>query len=203
MVTGPLRAAWRRPGDVSQSWIAFMPAILSLALLLVELSFFTAYAHPFSETIAAMEPCPLADGHVFGFQGLGISAIMMGVILLAVRRWRLSIGGQTMIITVAYGLTISIHEDFYLIPFEIFTGVSLEASYWCLNPSIERPSSLRLFAFGAQVIFYGLYFLTLARTGGLWWSLNLWSGAIFLAGITGWLLSYAFLPPHISDKKRT
>jgi hypothetical protein len=156
-----------------------------------------------------MGPRPLVDGQVFSFQGLGISAIllqsaiMMGVILLAVRRWRLPIGGLTMIITVAYGLTISIHEDFYLIPFEIFAGVSLEALYWWLNPSIERPSSLRLFAFGAPVIFYGLYFLTLARTGGLWWSLNLWSGAILLAGITGWLLSYAFLPPHISDRKRT
>lgn len=207
MVTGPLRAAWRRPGDVGQSWIALMPAILSLALLLAVLSFFTAYAHPLSDTMVAMGHRPASDVQAFNLQGLGISAIllqsaiMMGVILLAVRRWRLPIGGLTLIITVAYGLTVSIHENFFLIPFEILAGLAAEVVYWWLKPSLGRPTAFRWFAFGVPAVFYALYFLTLALTGGLWWSFNLWSGAIFLAGIAGWLLSYAFIPPQIADEE--
>lgn len=207
IVTGPLRAAWRRPVDVSRRWIGFTPTILSLALLLAELSFFTAYAHPLSDTIVAMGHRPPGDVQGINFQGLGISAIllqsaiMMGVILLAVRRWRLPIGGLTLIITVAYGLTVSIHEDFFLIPFEILAGLAAETLYWWLKPSLERPASFRWFAFGAPVIFYALYFLTLALTGGVWWTVHLWAGAILLSGVAGWLLSYAFVPPQIADEK--
>jgi hypothetical protein len=207
MVTGPLRAAWSRPGDVSQSWIGIMPALLSLALLLAELSFFTSYVHPLSDTIVAMGHRPSTDVQVFNFLGLGISAIllqsviMMGVILLAVRRWRLPIGGLTLIITVAYGLTVSIHENFFLIPFEILAGLAAEVLYWGLKPSLGRPTSFRWFAFGVPVVFYALYFLTLALTGGVWWTVHLWAGTILLSGIAGWLLSYAFVPPQIADKK--
>jgi hypothetical protein len=207
LVTGPLRAAWARPVDASQSWIGFTPALLSLALLLAVLSFFTAYAHPLSDTMVAMGHRPSDDVQAFNLQGLGISAIllqsavMMGVILFAARRWRLPIGGLTLMITVAYGLTVSIHENFYLIPFEIGAGLAIEVLYWRLKPSLERPVSFRWFAFSAPVAFYALYFLTLAVTGGIWWSFNLWSGAILLAGITGWLMSYTFLPPQLADKK--
>lgn len=207
LITGPLRAAWRRPADVSQRWIEFTPALLSLALLLAELSFFTAYAHPLSETMMLIGHRPSTHAEVFSSQGLGISAIllqsgiMMGVILLAVRRWRLPTGGLTLIITVAYGLTVSIHEYFYLIPFEILAGLAIEVLYWVLKPSLERPASFRQFAFGAPVVFYGLYFLTLALTGGIWWTVHLWTGAILLSGVAGWLLSYAFVPPQIAEEK--
>lgn len=207
LVTGPLRAAWTRPEDVSQSWIDFTPALLSLALLLAELSFFTAYAHPLSDTMVAMGHRPPADAAVFSLQGSGIgaillqSAIMMGVILLAIRRWRLPFGGLTLVITVAYGLTVSIHENFFLIPFEILAGLAAEALYWWLKPSLGRPLSFRWFAFGVPAVFYALYFLTLALTGGVWWTVHLWAGAILLSGIAGWLLSYAFLPPQIAQRK--
>jgi hypothetical protein len=209
MVTGPLRAAWRRPADISQSWIGFTPALLSLALLLAELSFFTAYAHPLSDTMVATGHRPSSDVQAFNLQGLGISAIllqtaiMMGVILLAVRRWRLPIGGLTLIITVAYGLTVSIHENFFLIPFEILAGLTTEVLYWWLKPSLGRPISFRWFAFGVPVLFYALYFLTLALTGGVWWTVHLWAGAILMSGIAGWLLSYAFIAPEIAVEKGT
>lgn len=207
LVTGPLRAAWGRPADSSQSWVDFTPALLSLALLLAELSFFTAYAHPLSETLKLISHRPASDANGFYSQGLGISAIllqsgiMMGVILLAVRRWRLPAGSLTLIIAVAYGLTVSIHEYFYLIPFEILAGLAIEVLYWRLKPSLGRPTAFRLFAFGAPVVFYALYFLTLALTGGVWWTVHLWTGAILLSGVAGWLLSYAFVPPQIGEEK--
>jgi hypothetical protein len=138
--------------------MSFTPAILSLALLLAELSFFTAYAHPLSETFVAIGRLPPSGTPVFYFQGLGISAV--------------------------------------LLQSAIMMGVIL----WWLKPSIERSAAFRWFALGAPAIFYGLYFLTLALNGEIWWSLPLWSGAILLAGITGWLLRYAFLPPQTADE---
>ena len=105
MVTGPLRAAWARPSNASQRWADLMPALLSLALLLALLAFFTAYVNPLSETLVATGHRPGTDEEVFSYQGLGIGAIllqsviMMGAILLAVLRWRLPIGGLTLIIS--------------------------------------------------------------------------------------------------------
>ena len=207
MVTGPLRAAWARPSNASQRWADLMPALLSLALLLALLAFFTAYVNPLSETLVATGHRPGTDEEVFSYQGLGIGAIllqsviMMGVILLAVRRWRLPIGGLALIISVAYGLTVSIHEDFYLIPFEILAGLAAEALYWWLKPFAERPAALRWFAFGIPVVFYALYFVTLALTDGVWWTVHLWSGTILLAGFAGWLLSYAFVPQQMAGER--
>jgi hypothetical protein len=200
--TGPLRAAWARLAGAKQKWEHLMPAVLSLALLLAILSFFTAYANPLSDTFIVLGHRPSDDIGIFNYQRLGISAIllqsaiMMGVLLLIVCRWKLPIGSLTLILTIAYGLTVSIHEDFYLIPFEIVAGLVAEAVYWWLNPSVDRPISFRWFAFGVPVVFYALYFLTLALTRTMWWTIQLWAGAILLSGIVGWLLSYAFIPPQ-------
>lgn len=206
MVSGPLRAAWRRPVEENRRWMSLMPALLSLALLLAGLSFFTSYAHPLSDTILSVGHRPSTDVQGSNFLGAGISAIllqsaiMMGIILLAVRRWRLPVGSLTLIIAIAYGLTVSIHENFFLIPFEILAGLTAEVLYWWLKPSLSRPSSFRWFAFGVPVIFYALYFLTLALTEGVWSTIHLWIGAILLSGIAGWLLSFAFIPPPIADE---
>ena len=50
MVTGPLRAALRRPGWEEESWLARMPLVVSLTLLVSVLTFFTEYASPYGGT---------------------------------------------------------------------------------------------------------------------------------------------------------
>jgi hypothetical protein len=203
MVSGPLRAAWSRPVEISRSWFGFAPALFSLALLLAEFSFFTVYTNPLADTIVAAGHPPAADLPLYEHQGFGIgaillqTAIMMGVILLAVRRWRVPTGSLALMLTVAHGLTVSIHEDFYFIPFLFLAGLAADVLSKWLKPSAERTSAFRWFAFGVPVIFYALYFVTLALTSGVWWTIHLWTGAILLSGITGWLLSYAFVPPQL------
>ncbi len=205
MITGPLRAAWGRRVDASKRWMSLMPALLSLALLLAVLSFSVSYSRPLSYTILTMGDRSFTDTQAFNYLRAGIyviliqSAILMGIILLTVRRWRLPVGGLTLIITIAYGLTVSIHENFFLIPFEILAGLMAEILYWWLNPSSRRPITFRWFAFGVPVVFYALYFLVLILTNDVWWVIRAWGGAILLAGITGWLLSYAFMPPQIMN----
>lgn len=200
IVTGPLRAAWLR---AEGGWKALLPAFLSLALLLAVLAFFTSYANPLAAQ--AQGSRPVAEDELFLTQGVGVaailiqSALMMGVLLLAVRQWTLPFGSLALILGLATFLGVSIHEDWQLFPFAVLAGLAADGlvSWW--RPSTTRSTAFRWFAFLVPVVFYALYFATLALTGGIWWSVALWAGAIVLAGVVGWLLSYAFVPPVLAE----
>jgi hypothetical protein len=53
IVTGPIRAAWARP---EEGWRSLLPALISLALLLSILTFFTSYANPLADTALPRAP---------------------------------------------------------------------------------------------------------------------------------------------------
>lgn len=201
IVSGPLRAAWAHPESDDDRWASWLPALLSLTLLWSVLAFFTAYANPLAETLVAQGHRPATEEQLFLTQGLGIAGIllqtglMMGLVLLVVRRRTLPFGSLTLVFTLSTFLTVSVHEDFQLLPFAVPAGLAADWLRWQLRPAAARPAALRLFAFAVPVIFYTLYFATLMLTGGVWWTVHLWAGAIFLAGIAGWLLSYAFVSP--------
>jgi hypothetical protein len=203
IATGPIRSAWAR---AEGGWKALLPALLSLALLLSVLTFFTSYANPLADAALAQGSRPTTDDELFLTQGVGVAgiliqtALMMGVILLAVRRWwrsddHLPFGSLTLLLTVSTLLAVSVHEDWRLAPFAALTGAVADVLFKWWQPSATQPGAFRWFAFTVPVVFYALYFATLALTGGIWWTIHLWAGAIVLAGVVGWLLSYAFVPP--------
>lgn len=101
----------------------------------------------------------------------------------------------TVIFTTFTLLTVSVHEDWRLAPIGVLTGVAADLLLTRLKPTTARPGTFRWFTFSVPVIFYALYFVTLALTGGIWWTIHLWAGAIVLAGVVGWLMTYAFVPP--------
>ncbi len=213
IVTGPLRAAWQRADDASvetraNDWAARLPMLLSLTILLSVLTFFTQYASPFDETIAGMNHRASTPSEANHFQALGIagillqSGLLMGLVLWVVRRWRLPFGSLTLVLTLNGVLMALIHDKFLstgpypLIAVAALTGLAGDVLLWQLKPSPTRPAAFRLFAFAVPAILYGLYFSALVLFGGgIWWTIHLWTGAIVLAGVVGWLLSYAFVPP--------
>lgn len=205
--TGPLRAAWARADAAGRTWSALLPALLSLALLLSMLSLFAAYANPLSEGNVAQGSRPIGEGQVFLTQAIGVAgilvqtALMMGVMLLAVRRWALPFGSLTLVLALSALLTVSIHEYFYLLPFAVLSGLAADLLLQWLRPSAAHPGAFRLFAFAVPVVFYTLYFATLALTSGVWWTVHLWAGAIVMAGVVGWLLSYAFIRPPATAER--
>jgi hypothetical protein len=200
IVTGPFRAAWRRAGQLGV-WTTVGPALVSVTLLFTLFTFFTAYANPLNETVMRQGQRPGSAEEAAASQALGIASILlqtgilMGLVLLIVRRWRLPLGAFTLIILFSTALGVSVHEDFHLLPAALLTGLVIDGLYWLLEPAETRPSALRLFAFLVPTAFYTVYFITLSLSQSLWWSVHLWGGAITLAGITGWLISYAYLPP--------
>src|SRR6185503_9403697 len=97
-------------------------------------------------------------------RALGISAIILqsalliGTILLLVRRWSLPFGALTLLIALNCML-MSVFEDTYdLLPATLAAGLLADALLRWLKPTEMRRPQLRLFAFAVPLEFYTLYF---------------------------------------------
>jgi len=132
-----------------------------------------------------------------GMAGIWLQAgILIGIILLAVRRFGLPPGSLTFMFTLNALLMAFLEDTHYLVPAAFMAGLAADLLLWRLKPSAARIGALRFFAFAVPVIFYGFYFLVLIFAGGIGWTVHLWMGAIILAGIVGWLLSYILVSPE-------
>jgi len=111
IITGPLRAAWARPGCAG-TWRQLGPALLSLLILLSLLTFFTQYANLFSQSA-------LLTGFRQGFlwDAANISHFIVTalvttfVLLLALRRWTLPFGAVTFLLSANAGLMFALQFD--------------------------------------------------------------------------------------------
>ena len=206
-LSGPLRAAWRRSGG-TPSWGQLGPAILSLTFTFSLLTFFTVYASPL------ITPWPIIDTSNSPNRGITdillITALTMGCVLLALRRWRLPFGTFAFMFGLNGALMVAFSPNSLLVsvPTALLGGLAADIVYRILQPSLDQPTSVRLFAFLVPVMFYALYFVDLAIVGpiifqgGIIWSVPFWAGAPVIAGITGFLLSYVMIPPaRVAEEK--
>lgn len=196
LVTAPARAFWRSqpPGAI---WRDRVPGLLSLTLTLAVLTFFSEYANAFSQPWAAdARPDRGELGQMLGVTAAILqSGLLMGTILLALRRGLLFGGALTLLLTLSTALAVFPHEEFRFLPVGLLAGAAADLLLGWLRSARSRPVALRGFAFAVPAILFAGYFATLALTGTIIWSIHLWSGAILLAGTTGWLLSFLLLPP--------
>jgi hypothetical protein len=198
LTSGPFRSwlygAGSRPGT---GLLRQLPAILSLTYLWSTLTFFTQYVHPYIDTWAAPSRPPASPtfGQALGTVSVIVQAgLLVGVVLLALRRRRLPAGSLTLMLTVNGLLMNLMHGDVAFIPVAFVGGVCGDALLAWLRPSMARPLQLHLFAFLLPLPLYALYFAVLG-TRGIIWTVHLWMGSIVIAGISGWLLSYLMAPP--------
>lgn len=193
IVSGPLRAAWRRP-TARPGW----PAIASATLTLTVLTFFGQFDHPFTSQWSAL-PQPFVRpevGEELGMLGVIVqTGVLMAVVLLLVRRFTLPLGSLTLLFGVNAVFVTLIKGADPVILIGLLGGVAADLLYALLGPSPTRLDRVRLFAFAVPLVLYGMYFAALLRVDGLWWPVHLWAGAPVVAGLTGWLVSLAVLPP--------
>jgi hypothetical protein len=203
IMSGPLRAAWKRRDRVSAPvWRQQLPMLLSLTFLLSGFTFSAQALHPLVPLRRATS-LPGTHEMLFYLQALTIASVLvqvmlkMGAILLALRRWRLPLGSITLVFTLNGLLmcTLDPQNDYGLMVPVMLTGLVADGLLSLLKPSPERLWAFRLFAVVVPVVFYLCYFVALLLLKGFWWSVHLWTGAIMLAGLTGWLLSYLIVPP--------
>ncbi len=154
-----------------------------------------------------------ADQHTIeALEDLGIASILlqtalfMGAILFAMRRWRLPLGAFTLIYTVSSSISSLMAKSTQVLAVAVFacvTGLLLDLLNKGLKPNAEEPVRLRLFTFVTPAVIYGMYFLGLAVIKGVAWSVHLWAGSIFMAGVVGLLLSFVLVPPehHTEDEQ--
>ena len=199
IVSGPLRAAWRR-AEPASGWVAQAPMVLALTLTFSVFTLFTLYAHPIVQPAAGA-------GHPYaGSEAMGVGSILvqtgllMGTILLVLRFGTLPAGALTVVITLnAVGMGfLSIYGNYplALVVAAGAAGLLADVLRALVCPTPARRLAWRLFGFVVPAVFYLCYFLALMLTEGMAWSVHLWTGSVVLAGIAGWLLSYLLLPPR-------
>lgn len=206
-LSGPLRAAWRRSGDVS-SWRRLGAAIFSLTFTFSLLTFFTEYASPLINPWPIMQSGSTASRGITGI--LLTTGLMMGFVLLALRRWRLPFGAFTLILGLN-GVLMAAFAPVAItvsLPTTLLGGLAADIVYRFLQPSLDQPASVRLFAFLVPAMFYILYFIDLTFVGpviignGILWSVPFWAGTPVIAGFAGFLLSYVMIPPERPVEKK-
>lgn len=203
IVTGPLRAAWNTKGKKA-NWPNLGPALLSVSLLISTFTFFMLFSHPVTQVVAGRFHRHFNNdvGVVAGMLGLIlIGGLLLGPVLILLLRWRLPFGSLTLIWGLnTLAMTIIDYEELQQL---WMGGAMLVGALVCdllllrLQPNVDRPGPLRVFAFAAPILLFGAYFIALMATEGTQWSIHLWSGSIFLTGIAGLLLSYLIAPPAL------
>jgi len=195
---GPVRAAIARgvPDRASSLW----PAVLSLTIMLTGLTFMTQFApalvgwgvgtRPTSEDLMELR----LDRAIVS--QLWITAVMISVVLFAVRQWgsRLPVGSMTVIIglNAAFMSTQSGHDYYFaMLPAAIVTGVVADGLLLWLRPSAQRIAQFRWFAFLVPFCYWSAHYLDdLMRGQHIWWKVHVWAGLPVITGLVGLLLSF-------------
>ena len=143
--------------------------------------------------------------HGFGVGAVLLQAVLLSaIVLLAVRRWgsHMPIGAFTVVFGFNALLIGAARDQLHLLPGAIPAGVAADVLLRALRPSLAQPRALRWFALAVPGVYFALYFTNIALTRGVWWSVPLWSGAVVLAGIVGWLASWLVAPHTIPGERR-
>ncbi len=202
IVTGPLRAAWRRQDDTG-SWRTLAPAIVSLGLLLAALVFFMMFSFPVTVQLGTPDNSYFRNdvAKVAGLTGTIVTAaVLVGPLLLSLRRWRLPLGAVTSALGLAIlGATIVDYQRPLMIWLAVGMGIAaLAVDYlaWWARPS-RNPRAVRWLAPTMPTLLYSGYYAILLPTAGVDWSVHMWTSTIVMPALACWLLSFLLLPPPI------
>src|SRR5712692_329338 len=194
IVSGPLRAAVRRGGNRA-TW----PAIISGALTLSMLTFFLQFDQPLIDRWAAgIVPDP--RGPMWMEEELGMiglilyAAMVVGLLVILLRRFDLPIGAVTVILTVNALLVSPVANHTEQVTVALLGGVIGDVLVYVLRPSPERPYAFHAFMFLAPAALTASYLVFLGATTGVWWEPAIWTGAVPVTGMVGWLMSFIALP---------
>jgi hypothetical protein len=207
LTVGPFRAALHQfERGANPGWKNPAPAFLSALLFLSVLTFFIEYANTLVSPERVIENSfagRLGEAAHYltavGVAGVLLpTAFVMGLVLFIVRRWSLPrgalaliVGGNSLFMSLFHYHEMATYPQ-ALIPI-VASGLIAELGYAWLKPSPGRERALRAFAFAVPLATYGLFFVTLILTSGVWWSIHMWAGVPIMAGVVGVLMSLASL----------
>ena len=195
IVTGPLRAAWRRPGIQAP-----VTAIISASLLLSMFTFFDQFDQPLVNPWAGTQvgsQSTIAYVQQLGILGIMVqTALLMGVILYLLSRFTLPFGSLTLLVGLNGVMLGSLEQHFELIAVAVVGGLLADLAVLWLRPGPERVIALRVASFVGPVAVSSLYLLVIELTRGIGWPVTLWLGSILVSGAIGFLLSCLTVHPQ-------
>lgn len=200
-----LRAKWQDvPIQEHKNWRTFAPLFLSFFSVLALITFFGQFANAFTHPNLFTAPPPVGDSF---FQDVTLisavllpTAVVMGFTLAFLRRWTVPFGT---LIAILFGnalLMLVLNWD-QSRPYSLILLAPLVAGL--LGDIVQRQwqrngASVvwwRAFSFLLPFTLFGLMFAVLINGFGIWWSIHMWLGVTFLAGLVGLGLSIILLPP--------
>jgi hypothetical protein len=208
-LTAPLRAAWQRRD--TPTWPNLFPAILALTWTLGLTTFFMQYSHwagnpdEFINTWGT--PQYLQSSYLL-YMLVIPSALLVGIVMIALRRWKLPPGTVTFIVTINTIMMVAMRwggvSDFlpvFIAP--ILGGILADVLITRFNASPRNPTALRWLAFSVPFVISLTYMLIMSfitqQQGGLVWRIHMSLGALFIAGIIGLFLSFIAAPAAVPE----
>lgn len=202
------RAAWRRRDLSRLHFFRDFGAIISFTGFMSTILFFTEIAHPVANLWGGAEMKNGLHNPEWLFREMGVTSILLTTIILVagmymlLSRWKLPFGIFTVLIglnAIGMGFLYSAHSyPWPQVVAYVLGGIAIDMLYQVLQPSPTRARELRQFLTIAPMILTAFYFVAVWLTSGIWWSVHFWTGAIAISGLTGLLMSYAFVLPEQS-----
>ncbi|MBK8026394.1 MAG: hypothetical protein IPK19_34655 [Chloroflexi bacterium] len=191
--TGPLRSAWARfrsQHEPGLGWVALGPAVAAGALFVTLLMFFTSYANPIVTPQAVMLGSRRDMAQDFGVTGILLTtSLLISLPLLLLWRWCVPFGTFTLTFGLSSALLTVLNDAFILIIPALAAGLIVDLLVAWLKPSPARLYAYIAMGAAAPTFYFALYFITLASNSVIRWSVHVWSGSIFIAGMIGGMIA--------------
>ena len=207
ILTSPLRASWHSDSPRRQSFGGFLPVLLSITLTTAVVAFFFMYLSPFTEwfptaRFSAWSSRVHGDMAEFG-QALGVATylwttvILVGPLLLALKRWDLPFGTATMLFTTpAFGLSaMEAFDGAEMVLAAVVGGLAADLMIRTLRPSPERAGAYRLVAAAVPAVMWTANFVVIEAFWGLGWVVEVWAGTIVLTSLAAFGVAYLVTAP--------
>lgn len=121
--------------------------------------------------------------------------VLMGLVLLLVRHWRVPFGALTWIVAFYGFAMVIVSDELWVLPWIVASGVIGDIALAVLSERIAAGGPFYAFGFGFPFIYAACYEAAVASHAGIGWPINLVLGTPVVCGIAGLLLAYAFRPP--------
>jgi hypothetical protein len=219
VVTSPLRSAWLAPTrGTAPSLRELLPALLSMTALLAFTSFMLMYVWTFvyevqnvtTREFAVDNFGPLTGQFLTVVDRLGLAgilvtnAVLLGPVLLLLRRWRLPFGSVTLLLvvdTVLMEAVFGFRHAEEVVP-ALLAGLAGDTAIAVLRAGPGKPSAIRAVAGLVPLVLWSGHFAAEQLTFGVAWTPELWAGAIVATVLSGLGLAILAAPPPIPGAAR-
>ena len=205
ITSGLLRTYWQQHSiRVYGRFLTFLPTYISFFTVVSIITFFGQFANLFTHPQLFTSAAPVGDP--FYWDVTLISSVLlptwiwMGFILVLLRRWTVPFGTLTVTFFGNAVLMLLLNWDqsrpsFLILLAPLVIGLLGDTFLKTLQHSSTSIIQLRVFSFLLPFVLFTTIFTILITTYGIWWSIHMWLGVSFLAGIVGLGLSFLILAP--------